>query len=128
MTIPSRTVYCACDPFKEVGENANGINSINMRIYTDAQTSPMLSGLFAGVSEDHSITSKRENPHWRAVRLQEVSTFQVSFNEGWTQGGDEMDGREECEDGESNRDIESRDRGDRIDKWTHDEPGRDRNE
>ncbi len=128
MTIPSRTVYCACDPFKETGENANGMNSINRRIYTDAQTSPMLSGLFAGVSKDHGITSKGENTHWCGVRLQQVSTFQVGFDEGWAQGGDEIDGREKREDGESDGGIESRDGGDRIDKWTHDEPGRDGNE
>lgn len=63
MTIPSRTVYCACDPFKETEENANGINSINRRIYTDAQTSPMLSGLFAGVSKDHGNTSEGGRTH-----------------------------------------------------------------
>lgn len=55
MTMPSRTVYCACDPFKEIGENANGINSINRRIYIDAQTSPMLSGLFSKVSKNHGV-------------------------------------------------------------------------
>jgi hypothetical protein len=35
-----------------MGENANGINRINKRIYTDAQTSPILSGLWAHVSGD----------------------------------------------------------------------------
>lgn len=49
MTIPSRTVYWACDPLKDVGENANGINRINRRIYTDEQMSPMLSGLLGSV-------------------------------------------------------------------------------
>jgi hypothetical protein len=69
MTMPSRTVYCACDPFKEIGENANGINSISRRIYTDAQTSPMLSGLFGKVSKKHGVASKGENTHWRSVCL-----------------------------------------------------------
>jgi hypothetical protein len=50
MTIPSRTVYCACDPLNDMGENANGMNRINRRIYIDAQTSPMLSGLLVRVS------------------------------------------------------------------------------
>ena len=69
MTMPSRTVNCACDPLKEIEENAKGINSISRRIYTDAQTSPMLSGLFAEVSKYNDVASKGENKHWRGVRL-----------------------------------------------------------
>lgn len=128
MTMPSRTVYCACDPFKEIGENANGINSINRRIYTDAQTSPMLSGLFAKVSKKLGVAATGENTHWCSVCLQQVPTFQVGFDEGWAQGRDEIDGREKREDREPNGNIECWDGGDRIDKWSHDKPGRDGNE
>ena len=51
MTIPSRTVNCACDTLNDMGENAKGMNRINRRIYIDAQTSPMLSGLLVRVSK-----------------------------------------------------------------------------
>ena len=63
MTIPSRTVYWACDPFKETGENANGINRISRRIYTDAQTRPMLSGLFIRVSTGNAWHVGKNETH-----------------------------------------------------------------
>jgi len=43
-----------------MGEKANGMNKIKRRIYTDAQTSPMLSGLWVGVSRNTSGKSNGE--------------------------------------------------------------------
>jgi hypothetical protein len=46
--------------------------------------------------------------HWRVVILQQVPAFQIGLDESWAQGRNEVDGRKECEDGESDGDIERR--------------------
>ena len=99
------------------------MNRINRRIYTDAQTSPMLSGLWVSVSKDKSGTSKEESCiHRRAVHLQQVPAFQIGPDECRTQRRNEIDGREEREDGEPKGYIERRQLWDGIDERAHDEP------
>jgi hypothetical protein len=106
-----------------MGEKANGMNRINKRIYTDAQTSPMLSGLLGQPSAGTRAASGREShAHRCAVHLQQVPAFQIGLHERWTQRRNEIDGREEREDGESKGDIERRQWWDGIDQGTHDEP------
>ena len=46
--------------------------------------------------------------HWCVVYLQQVPAFQIGLDESWAQGRNEIDGRKECEDGESDGDIERR--------------------
>ena len=123
MTMPSRTVYCACDPLNDMGENAKGMNRINRRIYTDAQTSPMLSGLLVYVSKDKATRpTGGKHSHRGAVHLQQISAFQVGLDERWAQRRDEIDGGKERKDGEAERDIERWQGRNGLDERTNDEP------
>ncbi len=124
MTIPSRTVYCACDSLNDMGENAKGVNRINRRIYIDAQTSPMLSGLLVRVSKTKATRpmGKGKHSHRGAVHLQQISAFQVGLDERRAQRRDEIDGGKEREDGEAEGNIERWQGRDGIDERADDEP------
>ena len=83
----------------------------------------MLSGLWVSVSKHKSGMSKGKSySHRRTVHLQQVPAFQIGLDKTWTQRRDEIDGREEREDGESKGDIKRRQRWDGIDEWAHDKP------
>ena len=69
----------------------------------------MLSGLLVSVSRN--TIGKKEGEsfiHRCVVYLQQVPAFQIGLDESWAQGGNEIDGRKECEYGESKGDIERR--------------------
>lgn len=131
MTMPSRTVYCACDPLNDMGENAKGMNRINRRIYTDAQTSPMLSGLLArrlAKTKGTRSNGEGKHPHRSAVHLQQISAFQVRPDERRAQRRDEIEGGKEREEREAEGNIERWQGRDGIDERTDDEPGGDGDE
>lgn len=45
MIMPSCTVNCGRESERDIDEKAKGMNMMRNRMYTDAQTSPKLSGL-----------------------------------------------------------------------------------
>jgi len=109
-----------------MGENANGMNRINERIYTDAQTSPILSGLSVSVNEE--LGGIMKDIHRRIIHLQQVPAFQIGLDESWTQRWDKIDGREERKGGESEGNIERWQGWDRVDERADDKPRADGDE
>lgn len=63
MIMPSCTVNCGRESESDIDEKAKGMNTMRNRMYTDAQTSPKLSGLTPYVSYDMGHNKGSKHAH-----------------------------------------------------------------
>lgn len=81
MIMPSWTVNCGRDSESDMEEKAKGINIMRSRMYTDAQTSPKLSGLRKYFNDIVWHNKGQRYAHLGVIGLQQVSSSQISIDE-----------------------------------------------
>jgi len=93
-------------------------------MYTEAHTRPWLSGL----ERDPVKIAKRRylvgDIHRGGIGLEQISSLEISLHKSGPQRGDQIEGRDESENGESEGRVEGWDGWHWIEERSEDEPGR----